>query len=227
VRWAFCKTLNHLLEKVMTSIDIKNTQEAAHAAVLHSDDIENDIRRIVVQTLKESKFEPEAIKQTLHDVLEGASEGASHQFGENTEALEQVVSGIDAALTQVASASKLAIEEASGNLKDFSDHDLKRALTDLRELDGIFLNTLSEVANKGQEATKATLTGLLEHLQNSGSSVGDSVTKILSDLHHDLSKGGRLEKIQAAEMAKTASIGFIRMASGMLAGIADSLEGKK
>jgi len=211
----------------MTSIDTKNTQEAAHAAVLQSDDIENDIRQIIVQTLKEGKFEPEAIKQILHDVLEGASEGASHQFGENTEALEQVVSGVDAALIQVASASKLAIEEASGNLKDFSDHDLKRALTDLRELDDIFLNTLSEVAHKSQDTTKATLIGLLEHLQNSGSSVGESVTNIVSDLHHDLSKGGRLEKIQAAEMAKSAGISFARVASGILAGIADSLEGKK
>ncbi|MDF1583820.1 MAG: DUF6781 family protein [Methyloprofundus sp.] len=211
----------------MTSIDLKKTQEAARETVLHSDDITKDIRQLVVQTLKEGKFEPEAIKQTLHQVLEGASEGASHQFGENTEALEQVVSGIDAALTQVAGASKLAIEEASGNLQDFSDHDLKRALTDLRELESLFLNTLSEVAHKGQETTKVTLTGLLEHLQNSGSSVGHSVTKILSDLHHDLSKGGRLEKIQAAEIAKTASISFARMASGMLSGIADSLEGKK
>lgn len=211
----------------MTSIDLNNPQEAARETVLQSDDIENDIRQLVVQTLKEGEFEPDAIKQTLHDVLEGASEGASHQFGENTEALEQVVSGIDAALSQVAGVSKLAIEEASGNLQDFSDHDLKRALTDLQDLESLFLNTLSEVAHKGQETTKATLTGLLEHLQNSGSSVGGSVSKILSDLHHDLSKGGRLEKIQAAEMAKSAGISFARVASGMLAGIADSLEGKK
>ncbi len=211
----------------MTSIDLKNTQKAARETVLHSDEIAKDIRQLVVQTLKEGKFEPETIKQTLRQVLEGASEGSSYQLGENTEALEQVVSGIDAALIQVAGASKLAIEEANANLQDFSDHDLKRALTDLRELESLFLDTLSEVAHKGQDTTKATLTGLLEHLQNSGSSVGNSVTKILSDLHHDLSKGGRLEKIQAAEMAKSAGISFARMASGMLAGIADSLEGKK
>jgi hypothetical protein len=179
----------------MTLVNKENTQESARTTVLQSDDIEQDIRHLVVQTLNEGKFSPEAIKQTLQDVLTGAS--------------------------------KLAIEEASSNLQDFSDHDLKRALTDLQDLESLFLDTLSDVANKGQETTKATLTRLLEHLQNSGSSVGDSVTKILSALHHDLSKGGRLEKIQAAEMAKTASVSFIRMASGMLAGIADSLENKK
>jgi DNA-binding protein YbaB len=211
----------------MTLVNKENTQESARTTVLQSDDIEQDIRHLVVQTLNEGKFSPEAIKQTLQDVLTGATEGASQQLEKNTEALEQVVSGIDAALSQVAGASKLAIEEASSNLQDFSDHDLKRALTDLQDLESLFLDTLSDVANKGQETTKATLTRLLEHLQNSGSSVGDSVTKILSALHHDLSKGGRLEKIQAAEMAKTASVSFIRMASGMLAGIADSLENKK
>jgi len=211
----------------MTLVNKENTQESARATVSQSDDIAQDIRHLVVQTLNEGKLEPEAIKQTLQDVLEGAIDGSSQKLEGNTEALEQVVSGIDSALSQVAGASKLAIEEASGNLQDFADHDLKRALTDLQDLESLFLNILSEVANKGQETTKATLIGLLEHLQNSGSSVGDSVTKILSDLHHDLSEGGRLEKIHAAEMAKTASIGFVRMAGGMLAGIADSLENKK
>lgn len=211
----------------MTLVNKINTQESARATVSQSDNIEQDIRHLVVQTLNEGKLESAEIKQTLQDVFEGAIDGSSQKLEGNTEALEQVVSGVDAALSQVAGASKLAIEEASSNLQDFADHDLKRALTDLQDLESLFLNTLSEVANKGQETTKATLIGLLEHLQNSGSSVGDSVSQILSELHHDLSKGGRLEKIQAAEMAKTASIGFVRMASGMLAGIADSLENKK
>jgi len=149
----------------------QNIQETAREAVIQSEDIQQDIRQLVIQGLKEGKLEPDAIKQTIHSVIEGASEGNNSQFDENTEALEQVVMGIDAALGQVAVASKLAIEEANGNLQEFSDHDLKRALNDLQDLERLFFDTLSEVAHQSKDTTGETLVGLLEHLQNSGSSV--------------------------------------------------------
>ena len=211
----------------MSKTALQNIQETARVTVIQSDNIENDIRQLVIQAIKEGKIEPEPIKQTLHAVIEGACAGDSCQFDENTEALEQVVMGIDVALEQVAEASKLAIEEASGNLQEFSDHDLKRAMHDLQDLESLFFNTLTEVANKGQQTTQATLNGLVEHLQNTGSSVGQTATKILCDLEHDLSKGGRLEKIQLADIAKASGSAFARISSGILAGIADSLEPQK
>ena len=211
----------------MSTTETQNTQALARETVIQSDDIQKDIRQLVIQALNQGKLEPEEIKDTLHAVIKGATEGSNSQLEENSEALKQVLTGIDGALGQVAEASKLAIEEASGNLQDFSDHDLKRALTDLQDLEKLFFDTLGEVANKGKEASSATLTGLLEHLQNSGTSVGESVNKILTDLHHDLSKNGRLEKIQVADIAKASGIAFARISSGILAGIADSLATKK
>ncbi len=205
----------------------KETQNTTRDAVAQNHDIENTIRNIVVRALKDGKMQPEDIKKTLNDVLEGACDGINTQSGENGEALKQVLTGIDAALGQVAEASKLAIEEVSGNVQDFSDHDLKRALNDLEDLEKIFLDTLSEVANKGKETSHETLKGLLNHFQNSGSSVGQSVKELLTGLHRDLEKNGRLQKIQAADIAKAAGVTFARVSSGILAGIADSLDSKK
>jgi len=205
----------------------KETQNSARETVAQSHDIENNIRNIVVQALKEGAMQPEEIKQTLNEVIEGACDGLNSQAGDNGEALKQVLTGVDAALGQVAQASKLAIEEASDNLQDFSDHDLKRALNDLETLESLFFDTLSEVANKGKETSHETLKDLLDHLQNSGSAVGESVKDILSGLHSELSKDGRLQKIQAADIAKSAGATFARVSSGILAGIADSLDPKK
>lgn len=64
-------------------------------------------------------------------------------------------------------------------------------------------------------------------IEISGSAVGQAATKILTDLHQDLSKEGRLEKIQLADMAKASGITFARISSGILAGIADSLASKQ
>jgi uncharacterized protein YicC (UPF0701 family) len=211
----------------MSTTETQNTKNAARDTVAQKNDIHNNIRNIVVQALKEGKMQPEEIKETLNEVIEGACEGVNTQSGENGEALKQVVTGVDAALSQVAEASKLAIEEASGNLQEFSDHDLKRALNDLEDLESLFFDTLTEVANRGKETTSETLKNLLSHFQDSGSSVGQSVNEILTGLHRDLARDGRLQKIQAADIAKAAGATFARVSSGILAGIADSLDPKK
>jgi len=205
----------------------KETQNSARETVAQSHDIENNIRHIVVQALKEGAMQPEEIKQTLNEVIEGACDGLNSQAGDNGEALKQVLTGVDSALGQVAQASKLAIEEASGNLQDFSDHDLKRALNDLETLESLFFDTLNEVADKGKETSHETLKDLLGHFKNSGSTVGESVKNILTGLHSELSKDGRLQKIQAADIAKSAGATFARVSSGILAGIADSLDPNK
>ncbi len=205
----------------------KTTQSAKNVAfdtVTEGHNIENNIRHIVVQALKEGKIQPDEIKQTLNDVIEGACAGVDSQSSKSGEAIKQVIMGVDAALGQVAEASKLAIEEASTNVQEFSDHDLKRALTDLEDLESLFLDTLNEVARKGQESTRKTLTDLFNHFQNSGSSVGNSVKQIISVLHHDLSKEGRLQKIQLSDVAKATGSSFSRVVSGIFSGIADSLD---
>ena len=204
----------------------KETQNAARDTVVDDKNIENNIRHIVVQALKEGKMQPEEIKQILNEVIEGACEGVTVQTG-SKDALKQAITGIDDALTQVAGASKLAIEEASGNLQEFSDHDLKRALNDLETLESLFFDSLNEVANKGQETAHETLKDLLSHFQNSGTSVGQSVKEMLTGLHHDLSKDGRLQKIQLADIAKSTGATVAHVASGLFAGIAESLELKK
>ena len=204
----------------------ENTKNAARDAVVEGHNIQNTIRNIVTQALEDGNMEPGAIKQALNEVVEGACEGANIKPQKNVETLKEVIDGVDSALTQASMASKLAIEEASGNLQDFSDHDLKRALNDLQDLESLFFDTLNEVANQGKETAHDTLKNLLNHLQSSGSSVGQAVGEILAGLHSDLSEGGRLQKIQAADVAKATGATVASIASGILAGIADSLQPK-
>ena len=212
---------------MMSTKEEHNIKNAARDTVTQNNNIEKSIRNIVVQALKDGQLQPDEIKQTIKQVIEGACEGLGTPSANQGDALKQVVTGVDAALNQFAEVSQLAIKEASGNLQDFTDHDLKRALNDLEDLESLFLDTLSEAADKGKETTRETLRGLVNHLQNSGSSVGQSVKEILTDLHHDLSENGRLQKIQVADIAKATGATFARVSSGILAGIADSLDPKE
>jgi len=204
----------------------QNTKNAARDAVVKGNNVQSTIRSIVTKALEDGNMDPDAIKQALNEVVEGACDGANINPQQNTDALKEVISGVDTALKQASIASKLAIEEASGNVQDFSDHDLKRALNDLQDLESLFFNTLNEVADQGKETAHDTLKNLLNHMQSGGSSVGKSVSEILTGLHNELSEGGRLQKIQAADVAKSTGATVASIASGVLAGIADSLQTK-
>ncbi|NJA06459.1 hypothetical protein HC024_12125 [Methylococcaceae bacterium WWC4] len=210
----------------MSTKNTQNTKNTARDTVIQGNNIKNDIRDIVIQALTGGTMSADVIKQTLSEVVEGACEGARIRSKDNAEALKQAVTGIDVALSQVAEASKLAIEEAAGNIQAFSDHDLKQAMNDLQDLESMFLDSLNEVAGKGKETAHQTLRDLLNHIQSTGSSVGQSVSKILTGLHSDIAKDGRLQKIQAADIVKTTGATIATVASGVLAGIADSLKPK-
>ena len=204
-------------------IDNNRIQErtAARDSIIRGNDIHNEVRQIVVDALKDGRMEPEHIKEVLQAVVNGAFEGATASEPEAKEVLQQTVAGMDDALSQVAQASSLAIEEAAGNVEEFTEHDLKRALADLHDLEQLFFDTLNDVAKSGQDVTSSSINNIVDHLQQSSTSVGRTVAETTSHLSDFLAKKGK--NIQLADVAKTTGASVARVASGLLSGIAESL----
>ena len=196
-------------------------QTAARDSIIRGNNIHNEVRQIVVDALKDGSMESGHIKEVLQSVVNGAFEGATDREPKAKDVLQQTIAGIDDALSQVAQASSLAIEEAASNVDEFTEHDLKRALTDLNDLEKLFFDTLSDVAKGGQEVTSSTINNIVHHLQQSTTSVGRTVTETSSHLSDFLSSKGK--NIHVADVAKTTGASVARVASGLLAGIADSL----
>jgi hypothetical protein len=119
---------------------------AARSAVERGDAIREDIRDITLTALSQRHLDSEKLRQVIHAVVEGASIGAESKGADVKEALSESIEGMDEALASSAEASKLAIEETAGHLKDFGKQDLKRALDDLLTLEDMFLDTIKNVA---------------------------------------------------------------------------------
>lgn len=202
----------------------KNAQNAARDSIHRGEDIANNVHDIVVDALKNGKMEPEDIKNVLRAVTDGAFEAASSSGQDTAEVLKKTVSGMDDALTRVAQASKLAIEEATGNVEKFSDYDLKKAMDDLEDLESLFLQTLKDVSDSGQETTRGVLDDLIKHAQQSGTTVGRTITDTSNELYKLFSSQGK--DIHPVDAARAAGASIANIASGMLAGIAESLRGK-
>ncbi len=195
--------------------------DAVRESVIRGDDIHNEVRNIVVDALTHGKMEPEHIREVVRSVVQGALAGAAIDSQRSREALQETLNGVDDALTQVAQASRLAIEEAARHVETYSEHDLKRALNDLKDLEALFLQTLTEVATAGQETVYGILRDLLQHTRQSSTSVGRNIAQTLDHLQNLLA--GSRANFHVADAAKASGASVARIASGFLAGIADSL----
>lgn len=187
-------------------------------------DIREKVRDITLNALTQRKLDAESIKAVVGAVAEGSRIGAVSHGERMGEALKEAISGLDDALTKAAEATKLAIEEAAGRAGDFSQQELKRSISDLGELEKIFLDTLTDIAKNGTDRAAEILGDLATHARNSGTAVGEQVVTALADLQRFVQQTGKAGLEAGVETARTTGAQIVQIASGILAGIADSLQ---
>ncbi|ABM04559.1 conserved hypothetical protein [Psychromonas ingrahamii 37] len=195
-------------------------------AVQTGDDIRDAVRRITLKALNQGKLNTKEVQQVVSAVVKGASEGAVNQGLKSKDSLLSAVSGLDDALSWVAEASKLALEEAAGDIKTFAKQDVKKITDDLLVLEDIYLETLKRVAKESNKLIGSTLNNIERHARDSGTAVGRQTTEIVNMLNYQL--GENLSETVAAgsDSALKLASQLSYAAAGFLDGIAQTLESK-
>jgi hypothetical protein len=205
----------------------RQTEKASRAAVARGENIQDEVRDITLKALSQGHLDGQRIQQVIKAVIQGATEGVEGAEGtQSRQILLNTMAGVDEALAKSAEASRLAIEEAAGHLKDFGTQDLKRALDDLLILDDLFIDTVKDVAKSSQETVKETLNDLARHARNSGTVVGSLATDTAETLTSSLKKTLSDTVTTGSDSAMKRAAQLSQAAAGFLEGIADSLQAK-
>lgn len=206
--------------------NLNSEAKEARAAVEHGKDIRDEMRKITLAALRRGQLDAKEIKRVVRSVTQGASLGVEDAGDKSFQALGEALAGIDEALAKSAEATKLAIEEAAGQLKDYGKRDLERVFNDLHALEGLFLDTIKDVAEDSAGVARETLQGLLRHAKDSGTTAGATATAAITALEQKL--GRSLREIAAAgtDVALSTSSNLAEAAAGFLSGIADTLDAK-
>ncbi len=203
-------------------------QEEIQSAVERADDVKETVKQITIKALTERKLDKESLRQVINSVTKGAGLGAATRANESEvkNVLANALNGLDEALSASAEASKLAMEEAAGNLKEFGRNDLKQALDELATLEEMYLDTLKRVARNSDETIGNILNDLIQHACHSGTAVGQQSREIVDKLNRDLAHTLNDTLIGGADVALKVSAQLSRAAAGFLEGIAQTLERK-
>lgn len=201
------------------------------SAIAKGGDVKRAVQHLTLQTLSEKPHDLESLKSVMTAVIQGAGEGAEQklkQTSSQTQAslaqISDAVGGLDAALAQLAEASKLAIEEAAGRAEKFSNEELARARTELQNLEALFLDTLKVSASAATGAAADTMHDLLAHAQRNGTAVGIQLKETLAVIAHQMTLVGHTQLQEGLHFAQATADLMRGVAAGVLAGIAERVK---
>jgi hypothetical protein len=204
--------------------DVKNAIEQGH-------DVQEQVRQLTLRRISARSLDIESLRQIAASVLRGARAAvqkelnlSAAQTGAARTQLKQAVAGLDGALAQVASATRLAVEEAAGRAQKFSGEDLARARADLESLEAMLLETLQTSASSAKDAAGEILHDLTAHTRTQGSAVGAQIKDTLAVITHQLGAAGRTQAVAGLHLAHATSDLLRQIAAGVLTGVAEHVK---
>ena len=203
----------------------KKMRDEVRRAIEQGRGIQKAVRDITLKALTRGELDPDAIRKVTRDAVKGVQEAAAVQGVRVKDVVAEAVAGVDEALAHAAQALKLSIEEAASRAEKFSREDLAKARESLKNLEGDFLDALRDTARAGSGTVSAILDDLIEHAQASGTAVGRQLER-MSGLSGRMAEAGRAQFEAGMHAAMSSTAMMARIASGVLAGIADSLDTK-
>lgn len=201
------------------------TQQVATAAE-QGKDLHDLVRDITLRALSRRALSMSEIKEVVGAVTEGVTLGLGRRAGEIKDAVRQALGGLDDAMKKTAEATKLAGQQLVAQGKEFGAQDLKPAIDDLKQMEEMFLNTVSKVAEAAGGRIKEEFSSQLTHARRSGTDGGRMIADTVADFSQRASASLKSGAQQTAGASQDIKQRLTLLASGILAGMADALHEK-
>lgn len=208
--------------------DIDNLAADVREALASGEHVQETVHRLTLKAMHARHVDPDSLRRIIAAVVQGVHDGASQQLmhtaNQAQAAKAQItaaIAGLDTALAGFAQASKLAIEEAAGQARKYSDTELSRTRSDLEGLENLFLDTLHHTASTAQGLIADILHDLGKHARNNGTAVGSQLKETLATLAQQVAAVGHAQLESGVTLAQKTAEFVGKFASGVLSGIKD------
>jgi len=208
--------------------NLKSLEAEIREALANGTHVKETVHRLTLKAMNAKNIDPESLRRIITAVMQGIHDGAAQQLQQaanQTQAaksqITDAVAGLDSALARFAEASKLAIEEAAGQAKRFSDTELARTRSELESLESLFVETLHHTATAAQGLIADVLLDLSHHAQNTGTNVGSQLKETLATFAQQIASVGNVQVETGASLAQKTADLVSKAANGVLSGIKD------
>jgi hypothetical protein len=214
-----------------TISDTSALEAKVRNSIVHGNDVREEVRDFTVKALSKPNQDQKSLRKVVTAVMKGVSEGAQQKLQQTPaqtqtilEPVRDAVAGLDAALAQLAEASKLALEEAAGRAQKFSNEELTRARAELESVETLFLDIVQASASAAQELVKETLGDLISHAKRNGTAVGSQVKDTLMVFNQQITSVGQNQLEAGIELTHAITNLMREATAGVLAEIAERVK---
>jgi ElaB/YqjD/DUF883 family membrane-anchored ribosome-binding protein len=214
-----------------TFSDTSALEAKVRNSISQGNNVREEVRDLTVKALSTQDQDQKSLRKVVTAVMKGVSEGAQQKLQQTPaqtqtvlEPVRDAVAGLDAALAQLAEASKLALEEAAGRAQKFSDEELTRARAELESVETLFLDIVQSSASAAQELVKETLGDLISHAKRNGTAVGSQVKDTLVVFNQQMASVGQNQLEAGIELTHAITNLMREATAGVLAEIAERVK---
>jgi hypothetical protein len=214
-----------------TISDTSALEAKVRNSIAQGNNVREEVRDFTVKALSREDQDQKSLRKVVTAVMKGVSEGAQQKLQQTPaqtqtvlEPIRDAVAGLDAALAQLAEASKLALEEAAGRAQKFSNEELTRARAELESVEGLFLDIVQTSASAAQELVKETLGDLINHAKRNGTAVGSQVKDTLMVFNQQITSVGQNQLEAGIELTHAITNLMREATAGVLAEIAERVK---
>jgi hypothetical protein len=214
-----------------TISDTSALEAKVRNSIAQGNNVREEVRDFTVKALSWEDQDQKSLRKVVTAVMKGVSEGAQQKLQQTPaqtqtelEPIRDAVAGVDAALAQLAEASKLALEEAAGRAQKFSTEELTRARAELESVEGLFLDIVQASASAAQELVKETLGDLINHAKRNGTAVGSQVKDTLMVFNQQITSVGQNQLEAGIELTHAITNLMREATAGVLAEIAERVK---
>lgn len=211
----------------MTIENKEEIAESVRSATEEDGELRDRVRSLVMKALVDHQTDPEAIRAVMRDTLAGVGDGLVARGNQASSALREAVTGMDEAVGRSVYAVQMAMEEAWGVGHRFAETDMKETVEAVKGLEDDLLGTLREASDRTQGWLKGGFADLGLHLARTGTDTGAQVRAVMETLNSrmaGIAMGSGADSLAAAEQARGR---LADVASGILRGLADSIDAQR
>jgi hypothetical protein len=199
-------------------------KQAAADSVASGEDIRARVRELTLRALQQRRFDFEGVRDVLRSMTQGISLGAERRGEDVKAALSEAFAGMDQALTKVAQAGSLAIQELTAKGRDFNERELKQALDQMKRMDQEFLDTVRQMSQSTGGAVRSEWHELLSHAQRAGTDTGAVVSQTLREFGTRVAATMADTTVAGMDAARIFGERFAQAASGFLLAMSEALK---
>lgn len=220
--------------KTDNDLHLKTLEEEVREAVAKGLHTRETVRHLTLNAMNAHHLDLTSLQRIITAIVQGAHDGATqqlqHVINQTQTAksqLHEAVAGLDSALASFAQASKLALEEAAGQTKKFSENELKQVHSELESLESLFLDVLHNAANAAQGLTSDILHDLGRHARDNGTAVGLQLIETLEIFKQQIASIGHAQLETGVSLTHATADLIGKIADGVLSGVNDKIKSSK